>query len=548
MRDPNPLSLRKIYETRSDYDAARPGRFRPVRNVPAMGASGDFHARDDYTRLRLIEYSRDIARNDIIANAAIKCVVDNVVQNGFRVKPDTGNPELDAELKSEWDYWCSHPDMCDITGEHTFHELTHMVMNAVMVDGDILAVGTKGGKIELIEAHRIRTPTNTKRNVVHGVLLDNNRRRKEYWVTKDEIDPYKQVSRVSDMRRLPVRSSDGRKYLWHVCNENSRRISQTRGVPCITPVMDAIGMHGDLQFAGLVKQQVASLVAFVRKQTHVAPGSRPGKRSAMGNVETETAGDGSEKTYDTPSFGMELKLNSNEELEILSGNIPGDGFFEHVNLILTIIGANVGAPKHVILLDPSNTNFSGFRGAIDQARNFWRVLQQRLINDFIRPAYEFFVQRQLAYNPRIAKMLEGVKYPESAIFNPPVWNYLEPLTDRQAEALAVKSMLTSRSRLHASRNVEFEEVAREIARDNAMLIREAILATIDLHQEFSGLEEEIGQLPTWQTILTLNNTDNPELAAQEGQAAVAAQAQQEANEQAAKQAEQQQKEKKNANK
>ena len=56
-------------------------------------------------------------------------------------------------------------------------------------------------------------------------------------------------------------------------------------------------------------------------------------------------------------------------------------------------------PLCVFLLDASETNYSGFRGAIDQARQRWREVQSWMMTSFHGPVYEWKV-RQWAVNAR----------------------------------------------------------------------------------------------------------------------------------------------------
>jgi len=47
----------------------------------------------------------------------------------------------------------------------------------------------------------------------------------------------------------------------------------------------------------------------------------------------------------------------------------------------------------VFLLDASETNFSGFRGEIDQARQRWREVQSWRMGSFHGPVYEWKVRQ-----------------------------------------------------------------------------------------------------------------------------------------------------------
>ena len=57
-------------------------------------------------------------------------------------------------------------------------------------------------------------------------------------------------------------------------------------------------------------------------------------------------------------------------------------------MLLGILAVNLDLPLCVFLLDASETNYSGFRGAIDQARQRWREIQSWMMGSFHGPVYE----------------------------------------------------------------------------------------------------------------------------------------------------------------
>ena len=69
--------------------------------------------------------------------------------------------------------------------------------------------------------------------------------------------------------------------------------------------------------------------------------------------------------------------------------LPGLQFFEHSQMLLGILAVNLDLPLCVFLLDASETNYSGFRGAIDQARQRWREIQSWMMGSFHGPVYEW---------------------------------------------------------------------------------------------------------------------------------------------------------------
>lgn len=496
-RSDNPTTAEAFAELKSDYQAARSSRFRRTRvGYSPSGTGADYHYRSQADYLRLMELARDMDRNDCIVGQMIDRAITNMIQDGITLDPQTGDDGLDKEQAARWVEWCADEEACDLAGEMTFYEMEHLVPRQVLVDGDHLALPQRSGQLQLVEGHRLRTPTNTRRNVVHGVLLDERRRRMEYWLTKDDVDPMKTVNRVADMQRYPARDDDGNRQVFHIYNP--KRITQTRGVTALAPIFDLLGMFEDINFAKLVQQQVVSCFAVIRER-HIDfefAGDTPQK----GERTIDTYADGATRHNEGISPGQEIPGLPGETLRMDSPNVPNPEFFPHVKLILTLIGLNVGMPLVMVLMDASETNFSGWRGAVNQARLGFRRNQKALIRRFHSPVYRWKVRQWLGDDPAM-RTVAG----KSTIkilghrFNPPSWPYIEPLKDAAADLLRTRNALISHRRRAHERGMDWNELSTEIVEDNAELIRKAHEKATALNTECEGLDvtwREVASLPT----------------------------------------------------
>lgn len=491
----NPNSAEAFDQLRADYNAAKQSRFRRRRaGVSATGRSADYHVRSDGDFLRIMETSRDFFRNDIVVGQGVRRLVGNIVRDGFNVDPQTGNPDIDAHLSERFVSWSQDAEQCDVAGESTFHDQEKLVLQSTVVDGDIFALLTDGPAMQLTEAHRCRTPRNTRRNVVHGVLLDENRRRLEYWMTKDDIDPLRPLAKVSETTPKPARNKAGHRRVLHVYRAD--RVSQTRGISHLAPCSDTVGMHDDVQFAKLVQQQIVSCFAIIRTRD----GSYvDGEAPPTGERSTETLADGTMRTLQGAGPGMEIQGQPGEIINGFSPNVPNAEFFDHAQLLLTFIAINLGLPVAVLLLDPSNTNFSGWRGAMDQARIGFRDIQMSLISKFHSPVYTWKVRQWLAEDADLrAAVKAGIPIFKHR-FNPPAWPYIEPLKDAAADLLRTKNALISQRRRCHERGMDWDELSTEIVEDNGAFITKAHEKALELNKKFPGLEitwREIASLPT----------------------------------------------------
>jgi capsid protein len=203
------------------------------------------------------------------------------------------------------------------------------------------------------------------------------------------------------------------------------------------------------------------------------------------------------------SAGLEIFGDPDEKLSAFSPGIPSPEFFPHTMLLLTFIAINLDLPVQVLLLDPSRTNFSSWRGAIDQARLRFRQIQSWMVEKFHRPVYQWWLTRLIAYSPELAAAAkaEGVDA-FSHRWNPPTFPYIEPLTDAQADQLQIEQALNSRRRIQAARGRDWDEVREEIIADNASLIRAAIVASLELKAEFPNVSVD------WREIVCVPVADN----------------------------------------
>jgi len=490
-------STSEVFDSmRADYSASKRSRYRRTpRGVNFSGSGADYHYRSEGDFFRAMETARDYFRNNCLVAQGVRRLIDNVVQTGFSLDARTGSDKADVMLTQRWADWSGDASAADVSGRFTFHDQERLILQHVIVDGDIIVLPQKNGQVGLVEAHRMRTPRNTTRNVIHGVLLDQDRKPKEYWLSKDDIDPLKMIAKVADMKQYPARDVSGRKQVLHIYRPD--RVSQTRGFTAFAPSIDTMAMGDDLFFAMLVKAQHGSVFTIFREMGESAGFSAPGQ---IGERETEILGDGSTRTIEGVAPGMEIFGRPGEKLHGFTPNIPNPEFFSHAKLILTIVANNLGLPLAVFLLDPSETNFSGWRGAIDQARLGFKSFQKWLVASFHQPIYQWKVRQWIAADP----VLEAIGRQEGVDllghkWNPPTWAYIEPLKDASADLLRLRNAMISQRRRAAERGMDWGDLSTEIVEDNAVLIRKAKQTADALNADFDDLAvtwREVASLPT----------------------------------------------------
>lgn len=480
-------------EARADYAAAQPSRFRRQRvGIPAMGAAADYHYANELRFVHMREYCRAMDRDDAAIGTALDRATDNKVQGGFRVDPQTGDKSLDQELAERWREWAEDAAACDTSGEHEFRQIEWLVQRAESLDGDIIALPTEDGALQVLESDRCRSPGGTTRNVVLGVELDSRRRRVSYFFTKQErLDPYQQVNRVGDFFRVPAYDDEGNCQVFHVANPT--RKTQTRGVPALHAVFDVAGMIEDTNFALLVKEQISAAFGIFFEQTDRAYGINPqtGAREAEQTADMTFINEGI-------SPGQKILLPYGVKPSPYSPNVTSAESRQHMRDLLQLVGIQLGLPLQVLLIDPSETNFSGWRGAMDQMKLIFQRQQSNLIAEFHKPVYCWQVRRWLAtpvteggLGPAARRLAEQGGKVFRHKWHPPTWPYVNPLQDATADALRLSTGQASLRMVHAENGRDFQQVARDGVADNEFWIGQAIEAAERLKKKHGDAAADV---------------------------------------------------------
>lgn len=483
------VTLQRAYaDLQSDYRASKEQRFlkRPT-GINTQGSGADYHWKNEADYYLCIELARHIAREDQVVGQGIRTLRRNVVQGGFRVKPETGDSQLDRQLSDRWANWAGSPLAVDVEGEHCWHDLERLYVEALIRDGDIGVNPLTTGQLQSFEAHRIRSPQiarTSNSDIVLGVHRDANGKRLRYYVTKQDYDginrrslALKDVSPISAYVYDEMTQQQERNF-FHLYAP--RRISETRGATPLLPVMITSQMHDDVQFSKLVQSQVCSYFAIIH---NVDPDS------VTEAPETDTVEDECDPTKTREQRplhpGAEYWGQPGEKIEGFSPNVPNPSFFEHSHMLLSFIAVNLDLPLILLMMDASQTNFSGWRGAFDQAKIRFRDIQTEIADRLHRNVYRWKVRQWMRQDADLRRMFEVIGPAMFAhSWHYPTWPYIQPLDDINASALEVHTIQTSPRRAALKRGQDWPVLVREYAEDRKLAIREASLAARELNEEF----------------------------------------------------------------
>ncbi len=497
---------RYVQGMRNDYNAPVDTRYN--RRRTGLGGSGDSHYSSEHLFFKNIEQIRDEERNGFILPRLLDLACEQEIGVGPTLDPDTGDKDVDKRIKEKHEERAADKTKCDVQGRMNFLDQTYFVRRSVLRDGDICANmiddkgGSRDGTVELLEADRLRSPTWAYKSsrigkCVHGVEIDKFRKPIRYWFTGDP--GMTRNIRVSDMNSIDAIDDDGNPNLLHVYNID--RVTQMRGVSPFTRVFSLIGMGGDIEFANLVKQQTVSFFAMGIRKKGMAGFPTDGQYST-----TEKNPDGTtfDRLIQQVGPGMMIQLHDGEELQGFSPNVPGDSFFQHMRLILQEICVTLGLSLVQVLLDASETNFSGYRGATDSSRKQCKHNRKRVTEQQWLTPVHLWHMRRLVDSDSILR--NAYKRLGDAIFRHkwkwPGWDYIEPSKDANADKTKRENLLSPLSQIYGDRGLEVDDVRAAIIRDNSAFIRDAI-------NEAKLIYEETGVPVDWKDLLFLSPKHDP---------------------------------------
>ena len=479
----------RVFETVNNlYKAAKRGRFATKVNGSVQGESADQDYASEGDYFRMVAIGRQFDRDDLVAGAVVNRLVDNVMRDGFGYDPKTGDKEADKILRARWEAYEESPEDVDVSGEKGLHALAKLLFRDSIVSGDDFVTKLADGRQQVFEAHRCKTPRDLpggdKKLCVHGVQLDGLRRRVAYYFAKDDIALNSSVS-LSGIERIPARDANGFRNVLHIYHP--KRTTQTRGVTKFAPVSDAVPMHGDIQFAKMVQQQQVSVWTMVRQR-------QLGFELPDGVIENrETVEDpckpGQTRSMMNVSPGMMYTGYPGETINGFSPNVPNPTFFDHARQLQQLIAINLDIPLVVMLLDASETNFSGFRGALEQAKIAFVNLQQWFATIYYREVLLWQMRlwsdpaSPLA-DPFIVQLRERGINVFAHEWVLPTWPYIQPVEDATADQIRLRTGMTSLRRAHASRGQDYDTVMEEIVADRKALIIAAKTAAAEINAAF----------------------------------------------------------------
>lgn len=414
--------------------------------------SADQELKADLRRLR--GASRSLVRDNAEASRYLQMLGENIIgHKGIQLQMELmttrgeRNEPVNDAVEAAWEEW-GQPENASADGRLSWLEIQHLVVKELAQGGEAMVRMIRGADndfgfaLQLLDpdqldetlggAQPIKLPNGNE--VRMGVEVDPVFMKPvAYHVWSQHPSEYGTPART----RLRIPAEDII-HLYIVL-----RPGQTRGVPWFAPVLIAHKMCAAYEEAEITAARMgASNMAAVTYDAEKA-GGLPDVLAGASDIPMELAP------------GQIMRLNPGESLIGTDFGHPSTAFGPFIKNVKRSIAAGLNVSYTSLTGDLEAVNYSSIRAGLLSERDFFRVMQTWLTTHFHRVVFREWTKYaalQMYIQPRLPR-----DYVQAACWKPRGWQWVDPLNDVQAAALAVQEGFATRSDVCAERGTDFEE-------------------------------------------------------------------------------------------
>lgn len=428
----------------------------------------DLRREDDLLKSRerdkIISEARLLRRNAAVVAWAIRTHLDYVSTFSFQCR--SGNPQVDDRVEELMSWW-SRPLNCDVTARHSLQKLVRLAEGCATTDGDCLISKISTGKLQLIEADRVRTPTdfgdlrnqykpNDFANYINGIEVTDAGTHLNYAICDRKANGFVLRSVV------PARFAFHHAYL--------DRYDQVRGV---SPLAAAINQFCDLHEAqeyALAKMKLSQLFGLkFRRAADVASDEEPEPYS-----------------FDFGGGPQAIDLDPGDDAEFMESGTPSDQFQAFM-----LTGIQIGLKSLDIpysFFSENFTNYSGARQALlqyEQSAEGKRQNVQQLLNSITAWRIAIFIEDGELLLPA-GWTLENLKWE----WIPKGLPWIDPVKESKGDEMAINNRLKSRQQIAKERGQDWFTICDQLAEEEAYMKERGIVASNSPNGETSNANDE----------------------------------------------------------
>lgn len=455
-----------------------------LRSDWITGAMGDTTP-PTYELTTLRNRSRDLVRNDPVANAIVDLFVSGVIGTGLNVQSklkaqDLGvSPEKAAKIRSaienSFRRWTKEADRAGILN---FSEFQKLAFKKIMVDGETVVIPAwndasyrKFGRcLQMVESEELDYNYSPNKQTVNGITFNATTGAPEtYWIKRYVKSQLGGKNSTKSPVAIRARDKEGRPNIFHLFH--SERPNQTRGIPKLAPVLDKFEELNQYLEAEIVSARVsACLSVFIQK------------------VDPMTANAAMTDDYD--QYGGRIQdiepgvinyLGPGESISVVDPK-RNESLGAFVETILRVIGMSFGIPYEVLVKDFSKSNYSSARAAVVQAHQEFLKYRNWFSDKFCQPIFELVLEEAyLRGDIPITRMQYENKFDtlKNTCWIGPNPVELDPKKEAEAHILKLQSGLTTYSEVLSESGQDWEQSFEQAAREKEMMESLGLEFTVD---------------------------------------------------------------------
>lgn len=365
---------------------------RSLADYLPSGGDADSDLLFDLPLLR--QRSRDLLRNNPLALGALNTVCTNVVGTGLKLQAridrdflqlsDDEADQLESTIEREFRLW-ANSTCCDVTKTLNFSGLQELVFRSVLENGDcfILLSCQKNPvaqpyrlALQVIEADRIcnQNDANDTEQLMAGIQKNACGAPVAYHILKTHPGSLK-GNYANEWFVIPAfNPQTGSRQVIHLYRV--LRAGQTRGVPYLAPVIDALKQLGSYTEAEITAAVVSSYFTVFIKT--------PQGESQL--ITEKNNRGGSDDEYQLGK-GAIVDLAEGEDISTVNPGRPNAQFDPFVQSVLRQIGVALELPFEV-LVKHFTASYSAARAALLEAWRFFMAKREWLAQNFCQVVYE----------------------------------------------------------------------------------------------------------------------------------------------------------------
>lgn len=376
-----------------------------------LGASADADLLMDLPALR--ERSRDLVRNDPLAQSAVATKVINVIGAGHVVRPEIDHERLgisqdqaqawEAAALDIWQDWAQGRD-CDVTRVQPFAGLEDMAYRSRLLSGDIAFVRRfreRQGRLlgtcyQAVEGDRLSNPgwAMDGDTLAGGIELDVDGAAVAYhFANRHEIDRHR--AGAVTWTRVPAYDRMGRAQVLHIHGVRWRP-DMTRYAPMLAPVIEPLKQRSRYSEAELMAAVVSACFAIGMTSEDGDLGAGLSTGAAQPSAASKSG-----NAIEITEPGQVFDLIPGETIQSFAPGRPNPQFSPFVDAIAQEVGAGTDLP-YELLLKKFQASYSASRAAMEMAWQFFRADRALHVAQFCRPIYEDVLSEAIARGKLIA--------------------------------------------------------------------------------------------------------------------------------------------------